>query len=198
MGSNRGAGVKRAIFLDRDGVLNWNVFNPLTGEYESPLTPEQFVLLPGVISALRLLRASGYWLFLVSNQPNYAKGKTSMDMLNAIHHKLKTILQNEEISFEAFYYCFHHPDFTGECLCRKPSPYFLFKARDTFAVSLADSWMIGDRATDIACGRAAGVRTIRIYDSSVPHVETGDVATDLWTAAQFILASSTAIATTRP
>jgi D-glycero-D-manno-heptose 1,7-bisphosphate phosphatase len=189
MGSNRDGGVRRAIFLDRDGVLNQNILNPSTGEYESPLTPEKFVLLPGVIAALRLLRASGYWLFVVSNQPNYAKGKTSMGTLNAIHHKFEAILQEEEISFEAFYYCFHHPAFTGECACRKPSPFFLLKARDAFAVSLADSWMIGDRSSDIVCGRAAGTRTVRICDSSLLQLETGNVATDLWSATQLILAS---------
>lgn len=189
MGSNGGNGVRRAIFLDRDGVLNQNIFNPLTGEYESPLTPDEFIVLPGVISALRLLRAAGYWLFVVSNQPNYAKGKTSMDMLDAIHQRFEATLQKEEISFEAFYYCFHHPAFTGECPCRKPSPYFLFKARDAFAVSLADSWMIGDRPSDIACGRAAGARTVRICDSSMQQMETGNVAPDLWSATQLILAS---------
>jgi D-glycero-D-manno-heptose 1,7-bisphosphate phosphatase len=187
MGRNAGTRVKRAVFLDRDGVLNRNVFNPATGEFESPLTPEQFDILPGVMPALQLLQDAGYLLCLVSNQPNYAKGKASMPMLHAIHRKLETALRDEEISFTAFYYCFHHPEFTGACLCRKPSPYFLFQARDEFAVSLSDSWMIGDRGSDVACGRNAGVKTIQITDSCLSEPRADYDAADLWSAAQMVL-----------
>ena len=84
--------MRRAVFLDRDGVLNRNVWNPATGKYESPLTPEDFELLPDVIPALQLLRDAGYLLFLVSNQPNHAKGKAGMDTLDAIHRRLETAL----------------------------------------------------------------------------------------------------------
>lgn len=180
--------MKRAVFLDRDGVLNRNVWNPSSGMYESPLTPEQFVLLPGAIASLRILRASGYRLFLVSNQPNYAKGKARLDVLEAIHHKFEAILREEEIAFEAFYYCFHHPEFTGPCACRKPSPYFLWKAAEAFEISLEHSWMIGDRPSDVSCGHAAGARTIWIRNDLVPEVKADYAAEDLWAAAQLILA----------
>jgi D-glycero-D-manno-heptose 1,7-bisphosphate phosphatase len=178
--------MKRAVFLDRDGVLNRNVLNPATSAYESPLTPEQFELLPRVIPALRLLRAANYLLFVVSNQPNHAKGKASMQTLDAIHGRLETALAEARVSFAAYYYCFHHPAFTGACVCRKPSPYFLLQARDTFGVDLAHSWMVGDRRTDIECGRAAGARTLEIRSTPAPEAGADRDAADLWSAAQLI------------
>jgi D-glycero-D-manno-heptose 1,7-bisphosphate phosphatase len=168
-------------------VLNRNVWNPATDQYESPLTPEQFELMPDVLPALRLLSNAGHLLFLVSNQPNYAKGKASMDTLNAIHCRLETALAEANILFAAFYYCFHHPELNGECICRKPSPYFLFQAENTFGIHLAASWMVGDRATDIECGRAAGTRTVEISDLSVPKTKADYAAAGLWSAAQIIM-----------
>jgi len=157
----------RAIFLDRDGVINANVYNPTTGEYESPHRPEDFRLIQGALPAIGRLRDAGFLLFLVSNQPSYAKGKTPLVQIEATHARLVEALHQAGISFSAFYYCYHHPQgvvpgYSGPCECRKPSPYFLLKARDEFALRLDESWMIGDRVTDIECGRAAGVRTIRV------------------------------------
>lgn len=179
--------MNRAVFLDRDGVLNLNIWNPATAAYESPLTPEQLELLPNVIPALKLLRDASFMLFLVSNQPNYAKGKASMSMLDAIHAKLEATLACADIKFTAYYYCFHHPSFTGECICRKPSPYFLFRAYDTFNVDLTQSWMVGDRATDIQCGREAGVRTVGINCAAGPEAQADRIAPDLWSASQIIV-----------
>jgi D-glycero-D-manno-heptose 1,7-bisphosphate phosphatase len=162
-----GAVGRPAIFLDRDGVLNALVLNPATGRMESPLVPEDFYLLPGVIPALRRLQDSGYLLILVSNQPNYALGKSTWLNLGLIHHKLVTEFVEAGIHFARFSYCLHHPKgvvpgYSGSCPCRKPSPWFLFRAREHFGLSLADSWMIGDQPTDTQCGRAAGARTLRI------------------------------------
>jgi len=168
MGINKVAS-SRAVFLDRDGVLNRNVFNPATGEYESPGRPEDFELAPGVLPSLRSLRDAGYLLFLVSNQPNYAKGKSRIEDLEAIHALLATEMEIAGIPFAKFYYCFHHPhgivpSHSGPCLCRKPSPYFIRKAETEFGISLEHSWMVGDRATDIEFGQAAGVKTIRVKE----------------------------------
>jgi len=158
-----------AVFLDRDGVINRNVLNPLTQAWESPLSPDQLQLMPGASSAMRALREAGFLLFVVSNQPNAAKAKTSPAMLHAIHDRLLEFLQRDAVEVDAFYYCFHHPhgvvaEFSGPCECRKPSPFFLFQARDQFAVDLESSWMVGDRRSDVECGPAAGVHTIRIVN----------------------------------
>jgi len=165
---------RAAVFLDRDGVLNQLVHNPATGRMESPLTPGDLQLVDGVVPALRRLQHAGYPLILVSNQPNYALGKSTLDSLSAIHARLFTELLYAGIRFSRFCYCLHHPrgvvpGFSGLCVCRKPSPWFLLRARDDFGYSLSNCWMIGDQPTDTQCGRAAGVRTIRIDSGALLH-----------------------------
>lgn len=187
MGIRSGAGVKCAVFLDRDGTLNRNIWNPKTQAYESPLAPEGLELLPGVPSALKLLRDAGFLLVLVSNQPNAAKGKSSMQTLDAIHARFEHLLFKEGAVLDAVHYCFHHPEFTGPCLCRKPSPHFLFQARDSLGIDLAASWMIGDRITDVRCGRAAGTKTILLSTSDLHELMADYTAPDLWTAVKIIL-----------
>ena len=88
-----------AVFLDRDGVLNRNVFNPATGEYESPGKPEDFQLAPGAMAALHILKQSGFLLFLVSNQPNVAKGKSTLAELHSVHERLESALRQAGVAF---------------------------------------------------------------------------------------------------
>jgi D-glycero-D-manno-heptose 1,7-bisphosphate phosphatase len=160
---------RAAVFLDRDGVINRNVLNPSTGTWESPLTVEGFEMMPNALVALRALRKAGFLLFVVSNQPNYAKAKATLQTLEGIHKHFLNILSKEQIEFAAFYYCLHHPqgvvpEYSGPCRCRKPSPFFLLQARDVFCLDMKQSWMLGDRDSDIECGLAAGVRTIRVFN----------------------------------
>ncbi len=191
---------RAGVFLDRDGVINRNVLDRSTGEFGAPRKPDEFELAPGAISALLALQQAGLPLFLVSNQPNYAKGKSSLEDLAAIHQRLEAELKSAGIEFADSYYCYHHPqgvvpEYSGPCQCRKPSPHFLFHARDAFRLALGASWMIGDRATDIECGRAAGVRTIRVAEDhpatrganeALAHFEARDLAH----AAEIILSYS--------
>jgi D-glycero-D-manno-heptose 1,7-bisphosphate phosphatase len=158
---------RRAVFLDRDGVLNRNIFNPATGAFESPHDPRDLIVVPGAAAALHRLRDANFLLCVVSNQPDYALGKASLEALAAIRSRLEATLGADGITFDAVYYCYHHPrgitpGYAGPCQCRKPSPYFLLTARDALGIDLARSWMVGDRVTDIECGRAAGVKTIRV------------------------------------
>lgn len=186
-----------AIFLDRDGVLNELVLNPATGRMESPLAPTEFRLMEGVIAGLRRLSDAGYPLILVSNQPNYALGKCSLYTLEAIHQQLASCLAEAGIAFTRFCYCLHHPrgivpGHHGLCLCRKPSPWFLLRARDDFGYTLPDSWMIGDQLTDIQCGKAAGTRTILMAAARSTSQESAaaladGVARSLDEAAEMIL-----------
>jgi D-glycero-D-manno-heptose 1,7-bisphosphate phosphatase len=189
-----------AIFLDRDGVLNPTVFNPATCQMESPLTPDDFHLIHGVIPALLLLQNAGYPLILVSNQPNYALGKSSYGTLRAIQHKLTAQLVAADIHFTRFCYCLHHPKgftpgYSFVCECRKPSPGMLLRARNDLSLTLSESWMIGDQPTDTQCGRAAGVRTIRIASpcsNTRPSLRVADpcadyLVTNLSEAAEIIL-----------
>jgi D-glycero-D-manno-heptose 1,7-bisphosphate phosphatase len=157
----------KAVFLDRDGVINANVFYADTGEVEAPRIAADFQFLPGVLEAMQRLQAAGYLLFVVSNQPNRAKRKATKADHDAIQAKLAAALDAGGIAVIDYFYCFHHPQgvepsLSGPCDCRKPSPFFLNQARDAHGLDMAASWMVGDRDSDIACGRAAGVRTIRI------------------------------------
>lgn len=166
--------VTRAVFLDRDGVINRNVLYPDTGAYESPRTAAAFELFPDSMASLLHLRNAGYQLFLVSNQPNVAKAKSTMSELQEIQRKFEAALAEANIDFAAFFYCYHHPDssiagYGGPCACRKPSPYFLIQAAEHHSVDLNQSWMVGDRPTDIQCGRRAGVRTIWIVPADAPE-----------------------------
>ncbi len=167
-------GQAKAVFLDRDGVLNENVFYADTGAWESPRTVADFKLFPETIPSLQQLQRAGFLLFLVSNQPNVAKGKSTMEELQAIQASLCSSLEPADIRFTDFFYCYHHPEstlppFGGACVCRKPSPYFLLQAAATHAIDMASSWMIGDRRSDIACGNKAHVRTVFIAAPGQPE-----------------------------
>ena len=159
--------MKKAIFLDRDGVLNELVMNQDSGDYEPPHTPDDLVFFPFVIDSLQSLQNAGFYLFLISNQPDYAKGKTTLENLKAVHEKLVSILSVAGLTFKEYYYCYHHPrgivpEFTFDCECRKPKSQFLFTAERDYGIDLKNSWMIGDRDSDIECGKSAGVHTILV------------------------------------
>ncbi len=162
----------RAVFLDRDGVINDDWYNPATGAWESPVRPEDFILRAGVIKALTRLQAAGYLLILVSNQPNVALGKCDFAALEAVHGRFEALLDRAGIRFAAFNYAYGHPDAVvpewgaPALFNRKPEPWFLLQDRDRFGLDLAGCWMVGDRDTDIQCGRRAGTRTIQVVN---PH-----------------------------
>ncbi len=159
--------MKGAVFLDRDGVLTRLAFNPVSGEHEPPHRAGDLKLFPHAIECLEKMKAAGYELFLVSNQPDYAKGKATLDALKQVHQKFEQGLASHGIRFRQCYYCYHHPngvvpEYSSECECRKPKPSFLFQARKEYGVALERSWMVGDRDTDVECGKAAGAKTILI------------------------------------
>ena len=163
--------MNKAVFLDRDGVINPLVYNLQTAEYESPHEPGEFSVYPYAAKSLRRLSEAGYLLFLVSNQPSFAKGKTSLDNILAIQAQLAEYLQEQQVQINRYYYCHHHPagivpGYSGPCPCRKPSPYFLQQAAAEYRLDLSQSWLIGDQDTDVQCGQAAGVRTIQLLN---PH-----------------------------
>ena len=108
----------RAIFLDRDGILNRNVFYPDTKAWESPRSADSVELTSGIAQALLALRAAGYLLIVISNQPNAAKGKCSLKALNEVHARVVSLLGEHSVILDANFLCFHHPEFTGACVCR--------------------------------------------------------------------------------
>jgi D-glycero-D-manno-heptose 1,7-bisphosphate phosphatase len=156
-----------AIFLDRDGVINKNVFYHDTEEWESPRTPGEFAFIEGAVTAIQRLHQAGYTLFIVTNQPSYAKGKTTLENLKQILEDCVLKLRKAGIPIVHAYCSYAHPqsvvpELKFDCPYRKPAPGALLQAAQDYNIDLKKSWMIGDRETDIECGYAAGVRTIRV------------------------------------
>lgn len=139
----------KALFLDRDGVLNREL-----GRYVTSL--EEFEVLPTVPGALRLAAGAGFLLVIISNQGGVAKGLYTMDTVLAMQAELQRQLDVHGVSIAEGYYCPHHPDH-GRCLCRKPQPLMLEKAIARFSIDRLRSFMIGDSPRDLEAAGRAGV-----------------------------------------
>jgi len=140
--------MKRAVFLDRDGTLN------LEKEYLSD--PAKLEIFPGTGPALRRLIEAGFLLFIVTNQSGIGRGLYSLADMHAVNKRLCAELAKEGAHFQKIYFSPEHPAQADRG--RKPSPQFLFDARDEFNVDLAQSYMIGDKLLDVECGWNAGVK----------------------------------------
>jgi D-glycero-D-manno-heptose 1,7-bisphosphate phosphatase len=145
---------KKAVFLDRDGVLNATVVRD--GKPYPPASAEAMEILPGVREATDRLHAAGFALVVVTNQPDVARGTQSAAEVEAIHAKLRAALP----ALDAVYSCMH--DDSDHCGCRKPKPGMIVTAATDLGISLTESFMVGDRWRDIDAGLAAGCRTIFI------------------------------------
>lgn len=144
-------GVRKAIFLDRDGTV--------IEEAEYLSDPARLKLLPEAARALRLLKDAGFLLVVVTNQSGVARGYFNLETVELLNDTLNERLSGEGVAIDRFYVCPHHPEITGECGCRKPMPGMLQKAAAELDVDLSASWMVGDKACDIEAGLAAGVKT---------------------------------------
>ena len=156
-----------AVFLDRDGVINELVYHQEQEVIDSPFTPGQFKLIPGVTEALKTLHNNGYLNILVSNQPGVAKRHMTAKNFELIRKKMNSELNKGGASLDGEYYCMHHPEAVVErycikCDCRKPLPGLLLRAAQEKNIDLKQSWLIGDNLSDIQAGKAAGCRTILI------------------------------------
>ncbi|MDQ7844547.1 MAG: HAD family hydrolase [Armatimonadota bacterium] len=170
----------RAVFLDRDGVLNRAPVR--AGRPLSVRGPEEVELLPGVPEACRRLREGGFALIVVTNQPDVARGALRVEAVEAIHDLLRARLPLDEVRV-----CYH--DDADGCDCRKPKPGMLLEAARARGIDLGRSFMVGDRWRDIEAGRRAGCRTVFIdYGYDEPRPEGADFRTDsLLQAAEWIL-----------
>ena len=151
-------GRNKAIFLDRDGVLNRE-----RGDYTWLL--EDFVLNEGVVEALSEFQRRGYLLIVISNQGGIAKGMYTAAETDYLHLHLDRVLRNKGIELAEIYYCPHHPS-TGNCLCRKPGSLLLEKALARFRLDAGLSYFIGDTQRDAEAGARAGVTPILIQPNS--------------------------------
>ena len=174
---------RRAVFVDRDGVISELTPDPDSGRPESPLRVEDVALVAGAAAALRRLAAGGLLLVGVSNQPAAAKGTVSRARLDAVQRRVIELLAGEGVTFDAFRICLHHPDgvvpeLSGACDCRKPAPGMLLGAARELDIDLAGSWMIGDTDADIEAGAAAGCRTVLIEHPGSAHKRAHDLHPD--------------------
>jgi D-glycero-D-manno-heptose 1,7-bisphosphate phosphatase len=173
---------RRAVFLDRDGVINRAIVRE--GKPYPPASLEEFEILPGVREALDQLKDAGFVLVVVSNQPDVARGTTARDAVEPINAELA-----ERLPIDDFRMCYH--DSGDGCECRKPRPGMLLAAARDHEIDLFSSFMVGDRWRDVEAGKRAGCRTLFIdygYDERQPEVCDYRVKS-LAEAAEIILSS---------
>ena len=184
--------MNQAIFLDRDGIIDELVFYPNTNEWESPRTLADLKVIESSFEPLARVAQAGWLLFLVTNQPSYAKGKTTKDALLDVNDTVMGILSEHAVPISKSYLCLHHPqgtvaEFSVKCECRKPGTLFLREAAQEFDLDLGESWMVGDQDTDLACGRAAGCK-VALIEYAHSGDKRGSIEPDLRvrTIAEFV------------
>jgi D-glycero-D-manno-heptose 1,7-bisphosphate phosphatase len=141
----------KAVFLDRDGVLNQAVVR--NGKPYPPASAAELVLAPDAETALRELKAQGFLLLVVTNQPDVAKGITTRAAVEEINRKLTSKLPVDDV-----FVCFHQD--MDQCDCRKPKPGMILEGARKHNVDLAESFMVGDRWQDVEAGQNVGCRTV--------------------------------------
>jgi D-glycero-D-manno-heptose 1,7-bisphosphate phosphatase len=169
----------KAVFVDRDGVLNDMVYDPTHGLLDSPRWPEQVRMRPGAGRFLGALKELGYRVVVVTNQPGIAKGTLSPDGLEAVNQRLYRLLEADGAGWDNIFVCPHHPGGPGmaanrhvcDCECRKPKPGLLLTAAEELRLDLKSSWMIGDGLNDLQAGHAAGCRAILMTQLKIEQVE---------------------------
>ena len=173
--------VRKAVFLDRDGTMAVDV--------HYCRRPEDFYLLPRVGEAIALLNRAGLAVIVVTNQSAIGRGELTDATLDAIHAKMERELARDGAWVDAIYYCPHLPE--AGCACRKPASALFHRAAQELGVSLADSYMMGDKTIDILSGQAVGSRTILVRSDQSP-ASTESLAPDyeamtLYAAVRWIL-----------
>lgn len=157
--------LNKAVFLDRDGVINYN-----TDHYYIYKT-EDLRINEGIVDFLEKLTVKGYLLIIITNQSGISRGIYSREETDMIHDLLASELLKHRIRFTEIYYCPHHPE-QGKCLCRKPGTLLIEKSIARFLIDPAASWFIGDNETDMLAGEAAGLKTllIRPNENLIPYL----------------------------
>ena len=181
----------RAVFVDRDGVINQMIATPEGPD--SPRSADEFHLLPGAAHGIRMLNELGLPVVLVSNQPGVAKGKFPAENLKAITERMKDELGKHLAVLDGIYYCMHHPhslvaEYQVSCECRKPKPGLLTQAAREMGLELAGSYMVGDQPRDVIAGQTVGCITFLVGSDLVPSTicSADHLCRDLDAAARLI------------
>jgi len=146
----------KAVFLDRDGVINEE-----RKDYVKNL--DEFIILKGVSKAIKLLKEKNFLVIIVTNQSGVNRKLLTKDMLNEIHNHLQDILKKYDTICDAIYYCPHKPE--ENCNCRKPKPGLLLRAAEEHNIDMKNSFLIGDSMTDIEAADAAGCKGILLKEN---------------------------------
>ncbi|MBN2519716.1 MAG: HAD family hydrolase [Bacteroidales bacterium] len=146
--------MNKAIFLDRDGVINIE-----RGAYTYKINDFNFV--PGIFESLRTFQKAGFLLIIVTNQGGIAKQLFTINDLGKLHNFMLKKLKNEKVQITEVYYCPHYTEL-GKCICRKPDSLLIEKAMARFNIDPKASYFIGDNDKDIGAGEKAGLNTIKI------------------------------------
>ena len=171
----------RAVFLDRDGVINQAIVRG--GKPYPPAGVNELVIMTDAPAALQALKQAGYLLLVVTNQPDIARGKQTLAEVEAIHQALQ-----KELPLDDFFLCPH--DDSDRCDCRKPLPGLLLRGAEKYHIDLSRSFMVGDRWRDIEAGAKAGCATVWIdfgYREKHSSVEPSATANSLRAATAWIL-----------
>lgn len=157
--------MNKAIFLDRDGVIN--------KEIGYVFRVEDFFLTDDIIPSLKKLQDAGFILIVITNQSGIAKELYTLDDVEAVHKHMLSLMTENGIMISEIYYCTHHPD-VEPCICRKPDSGMLEKAIARFNIDVSKSFLIGDKERDIQAAEKAGVKGIQIESdaSLMPIVKT--------------------------
>ncbi|WP_201715150.1 D-glycero-alpha-D-manno-heptose-1,7-bisphosphate 7-phosphatase [Rossellomorea arthrocnemi] len=173
--------MKKAVFLDRDGVIN----EVKTNRVRFVNRPDQFYFLEGVPEAIKALSQSGFLLFVVTNQGGVGLGHLSHEKLHSIHDFMVKEIEKEGGFIQEVSCCTHKPQ--AGCTCRKPEPGMLIGLAEKYTIDLGQSFMVGDREVDIVAGRKAGCTTILLNDSSSSTFNADYIFPDLLTASRFLI-----------
>jgi len=165
MGKRRA--LNRAVFLDRDGVINRSLIR--NGKPFAPVSLEEFELLPGVVPAIAALKTAEFRVIVVTNQPDVANGKTPRAVVEAMNQRVR-----QDCGVDDVRVCYHAE--ADGCRCRKPKAGLLVDAARDWSLDLKRSYMVGDRWRDIGAGQAAGCRTVLIdYKYAEQPAENPDI-----------------------
>jgi D-glycero-D-manno-heptose 1,7-bisphosphate phosphatase len=159
--------LNRAVFLDRDGVINRMFVRD--GRPFAPTTLEQFAILPGVVEAIAALKNAGFRVIVATNQPDVGAGKVAREIVEAMNARVQQECRVDDVRV-----CYHTE--ADRCACRKPKPGLLVDAARDWFLDLRGSYMVGDRWRDIVAGHAAGCRTVLIdYNYAEQKAENPDI-----------------------
>lgn len=147
----------KAIFLDRDGVINKD-----RSDYVKSI--HELEIFSNIEECIKRIKEKGFLIIVISNQSAIGRNLTSHAEVQKIHDHIQQYLNKWNLKIDAFYYCPHNPD--DNCNCRKPKPGLILQAANDYNISLSNSWMIGDHDRDIQSGLIAGCKSIKISEQN--------------------------------